>query len=254
MNRRSRITLLLIIAILLIAAILASIPGDSPFKVPSILLVSIIGTLSALAQFTGTDAFRRLVRESISKPNRVSPKQLLRYLADQHLLLRCEAIGRQPIYQLDNDYWTNLILDFSKLVHDPNTLDWCAICIRPLLFPKLDRGLVVEPLDLGQSQTDVRQALAEIITRLSGQIVRAKEIHNVGQVAILVGIFSPQTRNFLLQEGEHIASAVFLIGPDSQYLSKTFKNLSFKATSIVSTDTLQELDLGIRRSILWYPH
>lgn len=254
MDRRSRVILLLITAILLIAAILAVIPGDSTFKVPSILIVSIIGTLSALAQFTGTDAFRRLVKESVPNPKIVSHKQLLRYLTDQHLLLRCEAIGRQPIYQLDNDYWTNLILDFSKLVHEPNALDFCASCIRPLVFPKSGRWFIVEPLDLGQSQADIRQVLAEITTRLSGQIVRAKEIHNVGQVAILAGIFSPQIRNFLLQEGEHIASAVFLIGPDSQYLSKTFKNLPLKATSIVSTDTLQELDLGIRRSILWYPH
>src|SRR6266516_4622811 len=118
MPKRSRIGLLIIITVFLIAAILSVIPGNSTLKLPAVLVVTIVGTLSALAQFTGTEVFRKLFKESPSRLHNISTEDLLKYLIEHNLVVRCAAIGRHPIYQLDKDYWTNLTLDFSRIIQD----------------------------------------------------------------------------------------------------------------------------------------
>jgi hypothetical protein len=254
MSKRGRIVLFIIVAVVLAAAILSVIAGDSPLRLFSIMIITVVGALSALVQFTGTDTLWKLFKELLPKSRIVTPKELLKHLIDQHLLVRCEAVGRRPIYQLDDDYWTNLILDFPSIVHESDTLDLCAKCVHRILSPKLGHVLIVDPLELGESQPDIHQALEKIVNRMSGQFVRTKEIYSIKDTTLLIGVFSSRTRDFLLREGKHITNAVFLIGPDSAYLSEIFKDFTCKFISIISSDTLKELDMETRRSILWYPN
>lgn len=253
MSKRSRIVLLIVITILLIAAIFSAMSEDSPLKVPSVLVITIVGTLASVAQFTGADIFRKLFRKSTSQHHIISLEDLLQCLTEHHLLVRCAAIGRYPVYQLDTEYWTNLTLDFSRIIQDTIVLDMCADCIRTLLsLPNNNLPFfVIEPLDLGESQSEIRRILEEIVKRIPGQFIGIKEVHKLKKVTVLAGIFSPQIKNFLIQEADYVASAIFLIGPDSHYFSKISGSIPLKTISIISTDTLQKLDRGTRRAILY---
>lgn len=243
MSKRSQIVLLIAVVVVLLAATLSiTIPGDSPLKTASILIIAVIGASSALVQFTGTEVFLKLFRESLSRPKRVSSEQLLDRFVSQHLLVRCEAVGRRPVYQLDDDYWTNLTLNFSRLVNEPDILDLCARCVRTLLPTKSAGVLVVEPLDIGMSQVDTRQVVAEIVDRLQGRFVRANETRGDQEAVIIAGVFLPQIRQFLFRQGHYITDAVFLIGPDSHYFTATFQELPTRLVSVVSADSLKGLD------------
>lgn len=250
MSKRSRIALLIIITLMLVAALFSVLPGQSLLKVISILVITIAGTLASLAQFTGTDVFYRIFRRSAPSHAIVGVEEVLRYFSENHLLVRCAAIGRPPVYQLDIDYWTNLMLDFTRFLQEPEVLNKCADCIFTLLAlqPKIP-ALFIEPLDLGETEADIRQVLEEIIKRIPGKFIRAKDIRKFPKAIVFASTFSPQIRRYLLQEAEYIHIAILLIGPDLLYLRK----IPVKIVSIISTDTLQTLDIGTRREIL-YPN
>jgi hypothetical protein len=252
MSRSSQVIGLVIGGVFLIAAVIAVMPGSSGSKTSAIVAVSVLGVVAALVQLAQTSALQRLLRGPISV-KRVGTAQLLTHLADRQLLLRAEAAGHQPIYQLDTDYWTNLELDFSGLAKDRTSLDLLAGLILRELGPRQDALRIVEPLDIGESASDARRVIDGIRQRLARrQFISAQDIHRHNDVVLLAGTYTAGVRSFLHQQGDHITAAVFLVGPDSRYLESKFRGLRLRSVSVISADALRQLDARVRRSMVWY--
>lgn len=251
--RGQRIALFLLLGIIaatiIVLVVTSGLPGESPLKFPGLVIGTILGVVSGLIAIAQTSLVQRLLKGSPARARRVTIPQLVSHLVERQLLVRAEAVGHQPIYELDSGYWTNLELDFSKLSNDGNSLDLLASTVLQQL-PRSKTRALVEPLDLGQSQPEVRQVLDNIRDRIPAQFIRVADIHKFGRVDVVVATFTPQVRRFLLEKAEYISSAVFLIGPHADYLGMIFSGLAFRSTSLISSDTLQQISAGVRESML----
>lgn len=241
MSKYKQIVLLVIIIVVLAAAIVAMIPGESPLIKASLIVLSVIGALSALAQFTGTEALVESISNLFVKPRAVTLEHLLEYLIHQRLLVCCETTGRRPIYQLDHDYWTNLIIDFSELQSDEEAVRLCADYIRSLLPRELRHPYAIEPLDIGTPTTDARESIRKVWDTLKGRFIRSGEVCENRKAVMFLGTYSYDARTYLLREGQCVSHAIFLIGPNSDYLGARFKDASTQLVSIVSGDSLSKL-------------
>lgn len=166
---------------------------------------------------------------------------ILENLIYEDILATRQKLGKPAVKMLEANFWTNVDLDFAKMLHASDAMAVLADFISHFWFPKEHYWSLLSLPSTHASALKVVQYMAkEWNVKWSEQ----------GTIA-LVGSVTPHIAQFLQEHRTQIRQIIAFLGPNMRHVCTTWGFRADQYKVLVSRDTLQELDPTLRWSMIY---
>jgi membrane protein implicated in regulation of membrane protease activity len=184
-------------------------------------------------------------------PDRKDQLHLIECLIDQRVLATRETLFQLGAHKFDDDYWTNLDIDFTRLEKmDGLIKQFAEFIVAQYLEDDISTYVALDPVDFrAQDYTMgvVRKTAAQAGLPLVGtQMVKSNQ-----KLVVIAGVYSESLKAFLNDYASSVHLAIILLSPTSQHLANELKPLPLsRVKPIVSVDFLANIPETRRRVML----
>ncbi|MDY0096622.1 MAG: hypothetical protein RBT80_28315 [Candidatus Vecturithrix sp.] len=166
---------------------------------------------------------------------------ILENLIYEDILATRQKLGKPAVKLLEVNFWTNIDLDFAKLLHASDMMAIVADFISHFWLPKeRDWSLLTLPSTHASALKVLQHLAKEWNARWSEQ----------GEI-VFIGSVTPHIAQFLQEHREQIQQIIAFLGPNVQHVCHAWGFRPEQYKVVASRDTLQELDPTVRWSMIY---
>ena len=166
---------------------------------------------------------------------------ILESLIYEDLLATRQKFGKPAIKLLEANFWTNVDLDFNKLLHETELMKVVADFISHFWLPKNQAwSLLSLPYE--------HASALKFLHHLSKEWYA--EWAEDGNIA-LIGVVTPHVAQLIKERRTHITQIIAFLGPNVGHVCKTWGFQAEQYKVLVSKDTLKELGSTVRWNMIY---
>jgi hypothetical protein len=166
---------------------------------------------------------------------------ILENLIYEGLLATRKKLGYSPVCLVDKNFWTNVGLEFDKLLHAPDLMSMIRDFIPYFWLPDEISWSLIPLSDPGGSTNEM---IEEFIKDWD---VKWQEDGNV----VLVEMVTPHIAQFVKDHREQIKRVITLLGPNLSHVCTNWGLQPEQYKALVSRDTLDILAPHVRWNMIY---
>lgn len=166
---------------------------------------------------------------------------ILENLVYEGLLATREKLGYSPVCLIDRNFWTNIGLEFDRLLHEPNLMSMITDFIPYFWLRDEISWSFIALSDIHSSSNGVVETLVRTWN------TEWREDGNV----VFVEMITPQVAQFVKDRRKQLGRVIALLGPNLHHVCTTWELQPEQYKVLVSRDTLDALDPHVRWNMLY---
>lgn len=166
---------------------------------------------------------------------------ILENLIYEDILATRQKLGKPAVKLLEANFWTNIDLDFAKLLHESDIMTILSDFISHFWLPK-EAGWSL--LSLPSTHASALKVLQHLAKEWNAKWSEQGEV-------VLIGSVTPHIAQFLQGHCEQIQQIIAFLGPNVHYVCNTWGFRPEQYKVLASRDTLKEIDPTIRWSMIY---